>query len=212
MGTIFVFAESRLNWDNPLLAAYISDRIVLERYSAIHTMEILPGLTWASCTAISIVSSHLSHVVADPWCWQVILYTAWACIYNVFVHPLARYPGPLLARISPVGSLKHSLDTSDWSGYRYIASGGFSEDGGHLMSTSCIWNMVSYLHDHGNQSWQLIGPIVRIMPNELSFTEPQAWKDIYGHRQGHPQFHKDRTSSWGTTFVQNLGNWRTNIR
>ncbi|KAJ4995132.1 Averantin hydroxylase [Colletotrichum sp. SAR 10_66] len=29
------------------------------------------------------------------------------------------------------------------------------------------------------------------MPNELSFTEPQAWKDIYGHRQGHPQFHKD---------------------
>jgi hypothetical protein len=30
------------------------------------------------------------------------------------------------------------------------------------------------------------------MPNELTFTDPQAWKDIYGHRQGHPQFHKDR--------------------
>lgn len=29
------------------------------------------------------------------------------------------------------------------------------------------------------------------MPNELCFTDPQAWKDIYGHRQGHPQFHKD---------------------
>ncbi|KAL2756079.1 hypothetical protein ACRALDRAFT_1063952 [Sodiomyces alcalophilus JCM 7366] len=29
------------------------------------------------------------------------------------------------------------------------------------------------------------------MPNELAFTDPQAWKDIYGHRQGHPQFHKD---------------------
>lgn len=37
------------------------------------------------------------------------------------------------------------------------------------------------------------GPIVRTMPNELAFIEPQAWKDIYGHRQGHPQFHKDRT-------------------
>lgn len=29
------------------------------------------------------------------------------------------------------------------------------------------------------------------MPNELAFTSPQAWRDIYGHRQGHPQFHKD---------------------
>jgi cytochrome P450 len=26
------------------------------------------------------------------------------------------------------------------------------------------------------------GPIVRITPNELSFTDPAAWKDIYGHR------------------------------
>ena len=33
------------------------------------------------------------------------------------------------------------------------------------------------------------------MPNELTFTDPQAWKDIYGHRQGHPQFHKDRKST-----------------
>jgi cytochrome P450 len=32
---------------------------------------------------------------------------------------------------------------------------------------------------------------VRLMPTELSFNEPQAWRDIYGHRQGHPQFHKD---------------------
>lgn len=35
------------------------------------------------------------------------------------------------------------------------------------------------------------GPIVRAMPNELVFTDPQAWRDIYGYRQGHPQFHKD---------------------
>jgi hypothetical protein len=29
------------------------------------------------------------------------------------------------------------------------------------------------------------------MPNELAFIDPQAWREIYGHRQGHPQFHKD---------------------
>lgn len=135
-------------------------------------MDILLGLTWASCSAISIVSSQLSHVDADPWCWQVILYTAWACIYNVFIHPLARYPGPLLARISPVGSLKHSLDTSDWSEYRYIASGGFSADGGHSMSTSCIWNMVSYVPAW---SWESVLTIDR--PNRPNHAK---WAFLHG--------------------------------
>ncbi|POS72720.1 isotrichodermin C-15 hydroxylase [Diaporthe helianthi] len=28
------------------------------------------------------------------------------------------------------------------------------------------------------------GPVVRVAPDELSFIEPEAWKDIYGHRPG----------------------------
>ena len=44
------------------------------------------------------------------------------------------------------------------------------------------------------------GPILRLMPNELSFIDPEAWRDIYGHRQGHPQFHKDRTY-WALSFT-----------
>ncbi|KAK6071335.1 cytochrome p450 [Seiridium cupressi] len=35
------------------------------------------------------------------------------------------------------------------------------------------------------------GPIVRIAPNELAYTDPQAWKDIYGHRTGQPENVKD---------------------
>ncbi|KAF4772391.1 hypothetical protein HAV15_004813 [Penicillium sp. str.  len=36
------------------------------------------------------------------------------------------------------------------------------------------------------------GPIVRISPNELSYIESQAWKDIFGHRAGgKPSFPKD---------------------
>jgi cytochrome P450 len=35
------------------------------------------------------------------------------------------------------------------------------------------------------------GDVVRIAPDELSFINPNAWKDIYGHRQGHPQMSKD---------------------
>lgn len=35
------------------------------------------------------------------------------------------------------------------------------------------------------------GEVVRIAPNELSFTTPKAWKDIYGHRHGAPENAKD---------------------
>lgn len=35
------------------------------------------------------------------------------------------------------------------------------------------------------------GPVVRVSPNELSFDNEVAWKDIYGSRPGHKNFHKD---------------------
>jgi cytochrome P450 len=35
------------------------------------------------------------------------------------------------------------------------------------------------------------GAVVRIAPNELACTDPQAWKDIYGHRNGMPENVKD---------------------
>ena len=35
------------------------------------------------------------------------------------------------------------------------------------------------------------GPVVRVSPNELSFEQADAWEDIYGHRPGHLNMHKD---------------------
>ena len=32
---------------------------------------------------------------------------------------------------------------------------------------------------------EVYGPVVRIAPNHLSFTDPAAWRDIYGHLVGH---------------------------
>jgi cytochrome P450 len=90
---------------------------------------------------------------------QTTVYIIWRCIYNIYFHPLAKYPGPLLAKISPIYSI--------WGLFR----GRWPFD-------------VHQLH-------LKYGPVVRLMPSELAFTDPQAWKDIYGHRQGHPQFHKD---------------------
>lgn len=38
---------------------------------------------------------------------------------------------------------------------------------------------------------QFSGPVVRVMPNELSFNTAQAFEDIYGHRQGRPNMTRD---------------------
>jgi cytochrome P450 len=38
------------------------------------------------------------------------------------------------------------------------------------------------------------GPVVRVAPNELSFVEAQAWKDVYGH--GKPEFRKDPSTTY----------------
>lgn len=38
---------------------------------------------------------------------------------------------------------------------------------------------------------QKYGDVVRIAPNELSYTNPEAWNDIYGHRIGKPELTKD---------------------
>lgn len=40
------------------------------------------------------------------------------------------------------------------------------------------------------------GPVVRVTPNEISYTDPKAWKDIYGHRNGVPENEKDPSQNF----------------
>lgn len=71
-------------------------------------------------------------------------------VYNIYFHPLAKFPGPrLLAATS-------FIYWSKWVG-------------GDLIP----------FYDSVHKEY---GEIVRIAPNRLSFTNPQAWKDIYGHK------------------------------
>ncbi|TKA80048.1 hypothetical protein B0A55_01750 [Friedmanniomyces simplex] len=82
-----------------------------------------------------------------------ILYTVLRIIYNVFLHPLRHYPGPLL-----------------WQ------------------ATRLRWVIAlqrGYLHRDLLDLHNQYGPVVRIAPDELSFIDPQAWKDIYTTRSGH---------------------------
>ncbi|KAI1383436.1 cytochrome P450 ClCP1 [Hypoxylon trugodes] len=85
----------------------------------------------------------------------LVFYIIGASFYNVFLHPLRSYPGPLLWKMSrfarPLRLVRGDLPL-------YMRK----------------------LHDK-------YGPVVRIGPNELAFSDPQAWKDIYGHRHNGEQ-------------------------
>ncbi|KAI1433356.1 cytochrome P450 [Xylaria sp. CBS 124048] len=55
-----------------------------------------------------------------------------------------------------------------------------------------IYQVRGRLPFHIHDLHQRYGPVVRIAPGQLSFTNPQAWRDIYGHKHaGEPEMTKD---------------------
>ena len=80
-------------------------------------------------------------------------------VYNLYFHPLAKFPGPKLNAASPLPGI--------WA----LVNGRLP-----LVNKK--------LHDK-------YGSVVRVSPNELAFNSVGAWEDIYGHRPGHPNMHKD---------------------
>lgn len=79
----------------------------------------------------------------------LLFITVTSLIYNLYFHPLSKFPGPFLARTSRAFFIR-----STWNGTLHFD--------------------VKELHDR-------YGSVVRIAPDELSFIDPAAWKDIYGH-------------------------------
>ncbi|KAI1624541.1 benzoate 4-monooxygenase cytochrome-like protein P450 [Exophiala viscosa] len=86
-------------------------------------------------------------------CGGGVLYAALRVLYNIFLHPLRRYPGPML-----------------WKAIRL---------------TWIVALQRGYLHQDLLRLHDQYGPVVRIAPNELSYIDAQAWKDIYTSRLGH---------------------------
>ena len=108
---------------------------------------------------LAIVSNSRHAVLRLTQAYQLVLAYA---IYNAFVHPLRRYPGPLL-----------------WRSFRFP----------YVISTQR-----GELHKHLKDFHTRYGPIVRCAPNELSYADAAAWKDIYASRPGHLPF--QRNQSW----------------
>ncbi|KAI1830212.1 hypothetical protein DTO006G1_8639 [Penicillium roqueforti] len=90
--------------------------------------------------------------------FTAILYLASKVIYNVYFHPLSRFPGPLEHKISRLPYV-----------YRSIRG-------------TLPFDMLEMHQQYGN--------IVRIAPDELAFSHPDAWQDIMGHHKGKTEFSK----------------------
>jgi len=93
----------------------------------------LPSMSVIVCLAVFLVSANVAQAIK-----------------LLYFHPLARYPGPLLAA------------STMWykTYYDIVMDGGWAEHLEHLHS--------------------VYGKIVRIGPNELHFSDPRAYNDIYG--------------------------------
>ncbi|KAI0525454.1 cytochrome P450 [Xylaria bambusicola] len=88
-----------------------------------------------------------------------LVYAIGRMVYNVFFHPLRKFPGPLSHRLSVI--------------------------------PRTIYMVNGRLPFHMDKLHKKYGPIVRIGPNELAFSSPQAWRDIYGHKKaGETEFPK----------------------
>lgn len=97
----------------------------------------------------------------------LLLYLGKSIIYNLYFHPFRKYPGPALARVSRIWSRRANLN-----GLKYMRIHQAHQKHGKTRSKR------RYLvREH--QVLMRIGPIVRIGPNELSFANPVAVKDIY---------------------------------
>jgi cytochrome P450 len=85
-----------------------------------------------------------------------ILHTAVTAIYNIYFHPLRKFPGPKLWIALPLLKELQMM-------------------GGHLSFK------VRAAHEK-------YGDVVRLGPQQVGFTCPEAWRDIYGH--GHTELPK----------------------
>ncbi|KAK3941803.1 isotrichodermin C-15 hydroxylase [Diplogelasinospora grovesii] len=125
---------------------------------------------------MAVLETLLGAGASSPWlCYSgvvvasILIWHASKMAYNLFLHPLRKFPGPVLQRASGIPwAVRHSSGTQAF----------------HTQK----------LHD-------IYGPVVRIGPNHLTFTDVRAWKDIYGHLVGTKSSapEMDKTDTFGRT-------------
>lgn len=109
-----------------------------------------------SAVSRRLVSDYASRASVPLTRKQFVGYILLRAIYNISpLHPLYKYPGPLLWRASRLPASYHQ-------------------------ARGDLYARIADIHTH-------YGPTIRLSPDELSFTAPEAWLDIYNSR---PQLQK----------------------
>ncbi|CAA9962782.1 benzoate 4-monooxygenase cytochrome P450 [Pyrenophora teres f. maculata] len=123
-------------------------------------MSVLEGYMQAGGFA-ALLSQAIAHPILAWFLLTSLLIFSYG-FYNAYLHPLRKYPGPLL-----------------WRSFRipYV-----------------IATQRGIIHRRFTDLHAKYGPIVRVAPNELSYADSRALKDIYGNRPGHLPFERNRTS------------------
>lgn len=85
----------------------------------------------------------------------LVIWVAWNITYDVFFHPLSKFPGPI------------------WGKFTRIP----------FWISGITGKQLYFMHDLHEK----YGNVVRFCPDELSYTDAQAWKDLYGHMKGRPE-------------------------
>ncbi|KAI2476749.1 benzoate 4-monooxygenase cytochrome P450 [Pyrenophora tritici-repentis] len=109
----------------------------------------------------ALLSQAITHPILACFLLTSLLTFTYA-FYNAHLHPLRKYPGPLL-----------------WRSFRipYV-----------------IATQRGIIHQRFTSFHAKYGPIVRVAPNELSYADSRALKDIYANRPGHLLFERNPTS------------------
>ncbi|GIZ44025.1 hypothetical protein CKM354_000723400 [Cercospora kikuchii] len=108
---------------------------------------------------IRLVPTSISGAVL-ALCLLLIAYQLLGYIYNLFFHPLSKFPGPVACKASSIPYVRQNFK-------------------GDLVA----W--ITKLHDE-------YGEVVRVAPNELSFSSADSYKDVYGFKKaGHGSLQKD---------------------
>jgi hypothetical protein len=121
------------------------------RGSVIPVPVTVPNALLLLFSAVWLRPPLFANISADTY-GQVIAYSAGRVIYNLYFHPLARFPGPLLWRSTRLA---------------YVI---------RMNQGKLAFDVLDLYKRYGS--------VVRIAPNELAFSDANAWKDIYGHRVG----------------------------
>ncbi|KAL5340997.1 cytochrome P450 [Aspergillus crustosus] len=121
-------------------------------------LEFIPPAVQGPLSAVTeFVNNHL---VLSIVVGSFTLFRLSIIIYNLYFHPLARFPGPRA----------HAISNFPWYWY-------------YTIQGTAYHRLVDWHRQYGD--------IVRIRPNELSFTNPDAWHEVMGHRARGPENGKD---------------------